>query len=425
MNDQLDVMRLLTDARPTYFNQPADPHRQQADLRRIMAQPSSTVEQPTPPNADPRRLSSGTRSGAVQLFRPTRPGMRRRLIGTSVAAGVAAVTLTVVGAVAGPQSAGRSSTGPAPAVDVSHSHVLLLAAEHVGAATDNGRYWRTTTETRDLELGSAHGGTFRLIYRGVDETWVGRTTAITSWEVTHPWSRVPASSRDRSNWQRAGSPATFDLNDLNRAGHLVTVIPGVGARGGKNVVDPFNPESEVFSIGGLDKSMSDIRRLPAEPNALTTVLLENYQRSVDAAVRSGRNQAGTTGTTKQAWLFGTAAELLTLPVTPPVRATAYRIIAGLDGVVTIGRTRDVTGRTGDSVAFRSDSSHGLQEDRLVIDPTTGMLLAEEIRLLRPVPAMSWVQPTDIYRTSIVTRIGWTDDKPPARTKYVPSGKGLG
>jgi hypothetical protein len=402
MNDQPDVMRLLADARPPCFDQPADPDRRQADLRQAMAQSST-------PTRDPVR---------------TQLTPRRRLIGLTAAAGVTAVALVAAAAVTESPSPDGTSTASTPVAEPGQPRALLLAAEHVSTAPETGRYWRVTTESRALERASTAKGSFRLTYSGVDEAWAARSSKLPSWYVTHPWSRVPASSADRADWRQAGSPATFDLHGLNMSGKP-SVITDVGSTGGKKVVDPMNPDSEVFSIGGIGKSMSDIRRLPAEEKALTAALLENHQRSVDAAVEHGRARPGEDGWSRQAWLFGTASEVLTLPVTPQVRATAYRIMAGLDGVQSLGQQSDVKGRTGNAVALRWNSSDGFQEDRLIIDAVTGLPLAQETRLLRPTSAMSWVKPTDIYSASVITRIGWTDDTPPARTKYVPSGEGVG
>ncbi|MGX6604015.1 CU044_5270 family protein [Micromonosporaceae bacterium Da 78-11] len=423
MNDQPDVMRQLAGARPAYFDRPGDPHRRQADLQRILAQSRTATDQQKPSNIGPRQPASGPRPLLTRVFSPARSGTRRRVVSLSAAAGLTAIALVAAGAVAASHSAGdptASTAAPPP----DRSQALLLAAQQVSTAPDTGRYWRTTTESHDLELGSTAKGPFRLTYNSADESWVARSDTSPSWAVTRPWSRVPADSEDRSNWKNAGSPATFDLHYLDRNGEPA-IMTGIRATGGKTVVDPMNADSEAFSIGGLAKSMSDIRRLPAQPETLTTALLENYQRSIDAAAAHGRSQPGGNSPTKQAWLFSAATEILTLPVTPQVRATAYRIMASLDGVNNLGQASDVEGRTGNAVALQFNGAVGLQEDRLIIDATTGMLLAQETRLLTPTPAMSWVKPTDIYSTSVITGIGWTNDTPPARTTYTPSGKGIG
>ena len=340
-------------------------------------------------------------------------------------AGVTAIALVAAGTVTGSEPARNDFTASTGVREPGQSQALLLAAEHVSTAPDTGKYWRATTESRDLELGSTAKGSFRLHYIDTDETWVARSSSDPSRAVTRPWSRVPANGEDRADWQRAGSPTTFDLHDVDRNGKADIMTDVSSTSGKKTVVDPMNADSDVFFIGGIGKSMSDIRRLPAEPEALTTALLENYQRSIDAAVEHGRAQPENNNETKQEWLFNAASDVLMLPVTSQVRATAYRIMAGLDGVENLGRASDVKGRVGDAVALRLNSSRGLQEDRLIIETTTGLPLAQETRLLEPVAAMSWVRPTDIYTTSVITRIGWTNDNPPARTKYVPSGEGVG
>ncbi len=425
MNDEPNVMRLLVEARPIHFDRPADPRRREDDLAHIFAQPSKTVDRFPPPNAGTRQASSSSRPSLRHISDPTRSSTRCRVVALTAAAGVTAVALIALGAVTGSEPVRNDSTASTGTPEPGQSQALLLAAEHVSTAPDTGKYWRTTTESRDLELGSTAKGSFRLYYSEADETWVARSSRDPSRAVSRPWSRVPANSEDRADWQRAGSPTTFDLHDVDRNGKpdIMTDVSSTSGKG--TVVDPMNTNSDVFFIGGLGKSMSDIRRLPAEPKTLTTALLENYQRSIDAAAKHGRGRPENNNEAKQQWLFNAATEVLMLPVTSQVRATAYRIMAGLDGIENLGQARDVKGRIGDAVALRSNSSRGLQEDRLIIEATTGLPLAQETRLLNPIAAMSWVNPTDIYSTSIITHIGWTNDNPPARTKYEPSGDSVG
>lgn len=117
--------------------------------------------------------------------------------------------------------------------------------------------------------------------------------------------------------------------------------------------------------------------------------------------------------TQDRWLFSTAADVLIQPVTPAVRASIYRILAGLPSVRAAGPVTDVEGRAGTAVALTWNSPQGAEEERLIIDVKAGSLLARETRLIKPIAALSWLKPTDRWSTTVITRSGWTDDTPPS------------
>jgi hypothetical protein len=70
--------------------------------------------------------------------------------------------------------------------------------------------------------------------------------------------------------------------------------------------------------------------------------------------------------------------VLDLPVTSQVRAAAYKMIAGLKGITTLGTVTDQHGRKGVAVAYtRRGDAGALGQTRLIIDPRTGHALAKE------------------------------------------------
>jgi hypothetical protein len=66
-------------------------------------------------------------------------------------------------------------------------------------------------------------------------------------------------------------------------------------------------------------------------------------------------------------------------VSPAVRATAYRVLADLDGVSLLGPVTDQRGRSGEAVAYVEHHATGSTEYRLIIDPATGQAFATEER----------------------------------------------
>jgi hypothetical protein len=102
-----------------------------------------------------------------------------------------------------------------------------------------------------------------------------------------------------------------------------------------------------------------------------------------------------------------------LPVSNPVRAAAYRLLAELPGVRDLGAVRDVRGRAGQAVAFvEDDPRSGSFEVRLIIDVHTGQALAQERRAVQPRGRWSWIAPGTLVGYQAVLFSGTTDANPP-------------
>ncbi|MGV9349874.1 hypothetical protein ACWDSD_34870 [Streptomyces spiralis] len=105
--------------------------------------------------------------------------------------------------------------------------------------------------------------------------------------------------------------------------------------------------------------------------------------------------------------------VMDLPVSPQVRAAAYRMLAGLPGVRAAGRTRDPLDRPGQAVAIANpESGGGRGETRLIIDPVGLLPLALEHVITAPdandphtarTGELTWYQ--------VVLDAGWTDTAP--------------
>ncbi|MET8388377.1 hypothetical protein ABZV14_35830 [Streptosporangium canum] len=68
--------------------------------------------------------------------------------------------------------------------------------------------------------------------------------------------------------------------------------------------------------------------------------------------------------------------IMRFPVSPKVRAAAYRMIASLPGVTAVGEVTDPLGRRGRAVSIPRTTDTGESEgvDRLVVDAETGLPL---------------------------------------------------
>ena len=71
------------------------------------------------------------------------------------------------------------------------------------------------------------------------------------------------------------------------------------------------------------------------------------------------------------------------------------------------------GRTGIGYTKTSVGKDEAKESRLIIEPKTGQLLAEEERTLSTAnPLYTWLKPTDIVQSTVHLGLEWTDADPP-------------
>jgi hypothetical protein len=408
MNRQHNAMDRVAMARRAALDPAPDPERRLADLARALAEPS-----PFSSSDAPRSAPVGARTHRSRL-----------VLGLSAAATVAAVAAVI--ATSGLESAGPTANGTGAAetastgtnsraTDQRATRILLVAADHVATAAPSGRYWRTTTDLYALELAGPARHPYVIRSGDREQNWVARSDSDPNWGAGKSLGREPASAADRAAWQADGSPTTFAVREP--VSQQVITVPAAGT---KWVVQETNSGSKVFFVGH-DLTMSQIRALPADPSRLRTFLMTDFRRSVKA----GREYPLAGTWTQDSWLFDNASSLLTLPVSPEVRASAYRIMAEVKGVRSLGSVPDLTGRVGDAVAVRGSNSLGEFEKRIIIDPATGLMLADEIRYLKPIERLSWAKPTDVWQSTVFIDVGWTNDKPPAPTGDGPSGKGVG
>jgi hypothetical protein len=169
----------------------------------------------------------------------------------------------------------------------------------------------------------ADGGNFSVLVPHVREIWHGPEGGLL---VTSSGEPEFLSARDRQNWIAAGRP------DLREAG-----------------------------VGRTELGRYDISDLPTDVNAL-------FSRLEDEA--RGHSE----GTHRQ--MFTRLGDYLReTNISPRQRAALYEVAARIPGVELVGRVRDPVGRSGVAVAMEHPSD-GTRET-LVIDPESGVLLAEE------------------------------------------------
>ncbi|MEV4582915.1 CU044_5270 family protein [Nonomuraea jabiensis] len=366
----------LRAARPAHLaDRPIDPRTRAAELSRAMSQPRPV-----------RRRR-----------RPARPVWSLGLAG--VAAAVTAVAVVV--ATNGTASAPRAPDRPAStrqAVTLSAREVLLAAAARAERQSEGkGAYWHTVSVRRTL-FAAAKGG-YRVLNQQRDEGWTPSATGPDQkrWARLQSLGARPATEEDRRAWERAGSPADIEVTVPRKSKPMILeTSPGRARTSHSRLTDG----DKVFWLG-RNVSVKDLRELPRDPDRLKKRLLGWKGRDNDVPMQG------------DAWLFVISAGLIMdMPVTPEVRAAAFRMLAELDDVRVIENVTDAEGRTGTAVAINEPTfDDGVAEHRLIIDEATGSALASEYVAVKPRGFQTGFEPGTMWNSIAVIKAGWTDDQP--------------
>ncbi|MDX3070497.1 CU044_5270 family protein, partial [Streptomyces sp. ND04-05B] len=281
---------------------------------------------------------------------------------------------------------------------------LLSAARKVGTADGEGTYWQTTTRSQDVNVVGAEGGEGPLL--------AVRDTATSRWSVgVRPGTRsllvsgldaeiAPRTAEDAARWRAAGSPRTMQAEvPGNEAGGTLGYTMGPRPP----MVMRTDADEKIYALGPRNASYQDLLELPSD----TAELRRELER------RHGQDE-GAEITDRTAYVLRQTADLITMPVKPAVRAAAYRVMAEQPGVRGLGRVTDPLGRKGVGIAFPGTyaTSLGSVEQRVVVDPSTGGLLAELLVLVEP-SARAREAGLDAGTTvnyTATTRTGWSDSQ---------------
>jgi hypothetical protein len=169
---------------------------------------------------------------------------------------------------------------------------------------------------------------------------------------------------------------------------------------------------QQFDVAAHALTLAQLRALPADPAKLEKLL-------------------GAPGESGSAFLLETVPAVMEMPVTSAVRAALYRMLADLPGMENLGEVKDPAGQPGDSVGFtasyqdcRPGSLYLLPgkystvfasctvQQILIIDPATGLPMAEELRYPTPPDGQRWTAPDGLFSYEIFGQSYWTNQYPP-------------
>ena len=297
------------------------------------------------------------------------------------------------GAVGAPADARPSATAQRPPTA---SRILLAAAERSSRDTPGaGRYLVVRVESGSVLTVGSGSSAYRMTARSSYQTWLSRSGREPNRLVSQQLGLTPATPADEAAWRAAGSPGQVLVGKPLPSGEVGPGSP-VPVAGGPREISAVDEEN--YALGTTDVTVRDLERLPADPAALRGALLAHFDGG-----------GGDLPTDRDEWLLSVAAGLITeIPVSGPVRAAAFRLMAGLDGVRTLGVVADRRGRPGEGFAFTT----GSVERRFVIDARTGRALGEETRVARPAGVTARLERGSLLGYSVVLEQRTTDEQPP-------------
>ncbi|GAA4581506.1 hypothetical protein GCM10023194_12970 [Planotetraspora phitsanulokensis] len=376
----MNPMEQLRKARPAHLDTPVDEGTRAAELNYAMAQ-----------------------------FRQAKPARARKIAkpvwGLGLA-GVAAATAVAVGvtatggttpapsapAVAAPQGEQQ------PAVKLSAKQVLLVAAESsLKAKAGSGAYWHIVTSSGNAQqVGTKVQYTVNSL--GRSETWIARSPKVDSWWVSQNLGTKPAPGSEAA-WKQDGSPTTWTVKVAKRGGGKLLI----DSKGGKPFGNPINVGDKIADLAGTNVSFAELQTLPTTAAALKARLMQGY---------AGHGTESDEPQDADAWLFQVTSGVLSdMPVKPAVRAAAYKVLAGLDGVRSLGEVTDALGRKGQGIGRAESWPNGQYERQLIIDPETGLLLTDQIVAVHAGGQWAGAKPGTVVNYNAITKAEWTNNKP--------------
>ncbi|WP_405623354.1 CU044_5270 family protein [Streptomyces sp. NBC_00076] len=365
-----DVMKVLAGARPDELDPSrlADSPRQREDLARILAG------------------GMDNRAAGFRVTGRLRGGIRP--LGTVAALAAVAASAVVVSSLdrdpsgerpGAPQQSSAAAAGPGSSTSHGQGDVrvdgrleLLSVAKKAETSTADGTYWQTTTRSEDVDVVGEQGQLFAVRTTSTDEWSVGVRPGTRSLMVSGlNGVTAPRTEADAARWRAAGSPETMQAEVTGNAeGGTLGYTMGTG----RPMVMRTDADDKIYALGPRNISYQDLRELPASSGELRRELERLHGEDSDAEIKD-----------RTAYVLRQAADLITMPVKPAVRAAAYRVMAEQPGVRGLGRVTDPLGREGTGVAFPGthETPLGGVEQRLVVDPSTGGMLCEQLVLVAP------------------------------------------
>ncbi|MFC5187474.1 CU044_5270 family protein [Actinomadura harenae] len=308
-----------------------------------------------------RRLLSGTSEPEP----PKRRAQRRPILwsGFGLAATAAAVTGAVVLSSGTTPRAPDAGHGPEAVQPMSAKTVLLTAAEHAETAPATGQYWHVLRIQSNAFYNER--GDYWMLGQQLIGQWSQRDGR--SWTGFRGLGAVPMTPKDAPAFKRAGSPDPAPISPA--------LMKDTGTK--------------TFSVCDAAMTFKQVQALPATPGALKNALKRAIPRKHPTA-----------GGTADEVVKNCVSDLLSsVPAPPKVRAAAYRMLATMPGVTSMGQVTDERGRKGFGLRVRVMPE---VTDTVIIDPDSSLVLSTT-RTLPNVPGK--------VQKELYLQADWTNSPP--------------
>ncbi|WP_431930820.1 CU044_5270 family protein [Nonomuraea jabiensis] len=371
-----------------------------AGRARLLAEAAATATADAPV----RTAATATADAPVR----TRKRRRGRLVGAALSLAVAATVAVVAPAMLSdgtvsvvPQPTGTSSPAAVPTA----RQILLAAAVAVEKARASGDYWRTATvaqwmltdPTRSYVLQSERSG----------EQWLAKRPGLQSWRIRQDLGVKPATPQDEAAWRAAGAPTSWRYPKNMKTENLFAVpFEPLEAAAGERTAERLHGKwkGTAGDLAGESMTWQEVRAIPSEPDKLRSYLEERVGRLELAGSGMDVEEARA-----HILLRDCVGIISGLPASPEVRASAYRILASLPGIRAEGEMTDPLGRRGQALSYQEEIEPGLfTQVRLVVDPGTGLLLAE---VRTNTTKLANGRQAELRVSTSYRAIGWTDERP--------------
>jgi hypothetical protein len=338
---------------------------------------------------------------------------RRRLWGGLIVLGAAAVALALAVGLTGGSPVRRT---PEPVRPLTARQVLLTAAEKA-AAQPVGKYWHTHVISSE-GYHIARGDYMIFGARHEIDQWLARSDKDADVFRSRFGAATPQTAADRAAWQKAGAPTSWTV--LSNGGH----IPQSAKSG------PWDLQRTTAAEKRRLKRLmaEEVRRCAAKPGICPPQPPSPRQREALARdpQKLKRYLLAAAGPGAGSNLLNAAATFLMDSSSPELRAAVFRVLADSAGVRDLGTIRDPLGRPAIVLAERTKSDRNVEDNELLLDPSTYTPLGTQVVLVKgnggkpapPPPGMprmpgygqetKGMKPGAITHSEIYVAMGWTN-----------------
>ncbi|WP_157429672.1 CU044_5270 family protein [Actinomadura oligospora] len=380
-----DAMEMLMNARPDELdpNAPVDAETREREMARA------------------KHGAHGTTTVTAPARRRVRPVWGLGLAGVAAAAVAAAVLVPMSGDGGGGTPAAKKHDG---SQSLDGRTVLLTAAETADRQpAASGAFWHVTRLNRQYMRVGSGAMSYTVVDEQRDESWTPNSPTGLMVARAQQLGAHPVTDADKAMWRKAGSPTSWQVKIPAGNGKYKPL--SLSTTPGKvRITRQGLPKGAVYWLG-RNVTMKQVKALPSDPKTLKAELLRWYQGHGTEAVDQK--------STADEWLFDVARGLVTdMAVSPKVRAAAFRMLAGLPSVASLGKVTDDRGRTGVAIAMTRPGQAGAAlQSRLIINPSEGRALGSQDVLVKQSDRYPGVRAGSVLFSILINSHEWTASAP--------------